>query len=84
MSYLLLLRRKGDAVRRAAPLLAELHLHLQQHVPPRGEAGLHAGPALQRLVVSNSITCSKRLKLLKCTYINIVRVPKRAVFHKTF
>ena len=62
MSYLLLLRRKGDAVRRAAPLLAELHLHLQQHVPPRGEAGLYAGPDLQRLIVSGPDTQDQHLQ----------------------
>ena len=47
-----LLRREGDAVRGAAGLLPELRLHLQQHVPHAGEGGLHAGPDLQRLIVS--------------------------------
>ena len=48
-----LLRREGDAVCGASALLPELHLHLQQHVPHAGEGGLHAGPDLQRLIVSN-------------------------------
>ena len=52
---LVLLRREGDAVGRAAALLAELHLHLQQHVPHAGEGGLHAGPDLQRLFVSGEV-----------------------------
>ena len=52
----MLFRREGDAVRRAAALLAELHLHLQQHVSQGGEGGLHAGPDLQRLIVSEMAT----------------------------
>ena len=48
----MLLRREGDALCRAADFLPELHLHLQQHVPHACQGGLHAGPDLQRLIVS--------------------------------
>ena len=55
-----LLRREGDAVRGAAGLLPELRLHLQQHVSHAGEGGLHAGPDLQRLIVSAAFfTCTQ-------------------------
>ena len=54
----MLLRRESDAVCGAASLLPKLRLHLQQHMPHAGEGGLHAGPDLQRFIVSAAPLCT--------------------------